>query len=114
MDLISVPTVRGTVGTITESDKSRTKVFIYLLNWNKLTYCPEMNVYFIYVDIYSASMSTSVIHYTYIIYDDALSPLNPRKYIVLTGNFVFYLHGVDLRVFEERNSGVKREKSVIF
>jgi len=58
-------------------------------------------------------MSTSVIVIHYI-NDEAVSPLNPRKYIVLNGNFVFGLHCFDFRVLEERNCGIKRDKSVIF
>jgi hypothetical protein len=42
---------------------------------------------------------------SYTIWDEDGSPLTPRKYVVLNGNFV-----VDLRdVFQERNPGVKRE-----
>jgi hypothetical protein len=57
------------------------------------------------------SINVRVMHY---IYDEVVSPLNPRRYIVLDGNFVFGLHGFDLRVSEKRNCGVKRDKSVIF
>jgi hypothetical protein len=50
------------------------------------------------------STSGTVIHYI-----GCFSPLTPRNYIVLNGNFV-----LDLRdVFQERNPGVKRELHVI-
>ena len=43
-----------------------------------------------------------------------VSPLTPRKYMVLNGNFVFDFRDFDLRdVFQERNPGVKLELPVL-
>jgi hypothetical protein len=68
-------------------------------------YCIEMCIYCLYI-FYRCICPVVVESYT--IEAEVASPLTPRKYIVLKGNFVFHLRDFDLR-FEERNPGVRRE-----
>jgi hypothetical protein len=47
---------------------------------------------------------------SYTIYDEAVSPTTPRKYIILNRNLEFNLHDFDLHdVFQEHNPGIKQE-----
>jgi len=46
--------------------------------------------------------------------DEAVNSLFPRKYTVLSGNFVFSVYDFDLRdCFQERNPGIKRDLPVV-
>ena len=49
----------------------------------------------------------------YPIQGEVCNPLSPRKYAVLNGNFILDLRDFDLSdVFQDRNSGVKRDLPV--
>jgi hypothetical protein len=66
------------------------------------------NVYIMHIHTLEVRMFTSgvVIHYV----EWGCQSPNPRKYIVLNGNFISDLRDFDLRdVFQERNPSVKRE-----
>lgn len=63
---------------------------------------------YIYVSLHRSVCPLVVQLYT--VKDEAVNPLCPRKYTVLSGNFVFIVYDFDLHdSFQECNPGIKRD-----